>query len=85
MTPIMKFLMNLPHALVLLWIIWFIFTPSQLIYLFRKNDATRQLQQSGELMNFREIFATGCVGGFILLTFITLYCSWLTLSMNDVI
>lgn len=81
----MKFVLNLPHALVLLWMLWFIFTPAQLIYLFRKNDATQQLQKTGELMNFREIFATGCVGGFILLTFITIYCSYLTLKMNDVI
>lgn len=81
----MEFLVNLPHALVVLWLLWFIFTPSQLIYLFRYNSEAHRIPPSGELMNFREITATGCVGGFILLTFITLYCSWLTLSMNDVI
>ncbi|MCB1218122.1 hypothetical protein KDL44_12060 [bacterium] len=85
MPDYMKFLLNLPHGLVLLWLIWTICTPWQVAYLFRRNNASHQLQKSGELMNFREIFATGCVGGFILLTFITLYCSWLTLSMNDVI
>ena len=81
----LEFLLNLPHALVLLWLLWFIFTPSQLIYLFRHNTESHRIPPSGELMNFREIIATGCLGGFILLTFITAYCSWITLSMNNVI
>ncbi len=85
MPPYLKFLLNLPHGLVLLWMLWFIFTPSQLLYLFRKNSKSHELPKSGEIMNFREIFATGCVGGFVLLTFITIYCSWITLSMNNVI
>ena len=78
-------LFNLPHPLVLMWLIWFFCLPAQLAYLFRKNSASHQLAKSGELMNFREVFAVGCIGGFILLTFITAFCSWITLKLNHVI
>jgi hypothetical protein len=80
-----RVLLNLPHLLVLLWLGWLFFTPAQIAYLFRKNSASHQLAQSGELLNFREVLAVGCVGGFILLSFITAYCCYLTLSLAGVI
>jgi hypothetical protein len=36
-------------------------------------------------MNFREIFAVGCVGGFILLTFVTAFCTYLILKTKELI
>lgn len=72
---------SLPYPLVALWIIWFFCTPAQLAYMFRKHSASHQLSKSGELLNFREVLAVGCVAGFILLTFITAFCSWITLSL----
>jgi len=75
----------LPHLLLLLWVLWFIFTPMQTAYLLSKKNKPPELARSGELMSFREIFAVGCVGGFILLTFITAYCCWITLSVNHII
>lgn len=80
-----RVLLNLPHPLVLLWLVWFFCTPAQVAYLFRKNPTSYQLNKSGELMNFREVLAVGCVGGFILLTFITAFCSWMTLSIAHLI
>jgi len=78
-------LLNLPHPLEFAWLIWLIVLPSQLRYLFRRNSQAHQLSKTGELMNFREISAIGCVGGFILLTFIFALCTWYTLSLNNVI
>jgi hypothetical protein len=36
-------------------------------------------------MNFREIFAVGCVGGFILLSFITAFCTYLVMKTKDIL
>jgi hypothetical protein len=81
---IWRVLLSLPYLLVLPWLIWLFFLPGQIAYLLRKNSSSHQLAKSGELMNFREVFAVGCVGGFILLTFITAFCSYITLSLNHV-
>ena len=85
MSSLLRALLSLPHALVVLWVLWLVFLPGQLRYLLREDAASHQLKKSGELLNFREIFAVGCVGGFILLTFITAYCTWLTLQLGGVI
>lgn len=78
-------LFSLPHPLIEIWIVWLFFAIYQLGYLFRPRDHSGQLSKSGELMNFREIFAVGCVGGFILLTFITAFCTWLILKAKELI
>jgi hypothetical protein len=75
----------LPHFLLLFWVLWLACTPTQVAYLVTKKNKPPELHKSGELMSFREIFAVGCVGGFILLTFITAYCCWLTLSIHGVV
>ncbi len=80
-----EFALALPHFLVLLWVLWFIFTPTQAAYLISRKNKPSELNKSGELMSFREVAAVGCVGGFILLTFITAYCCWITLSVAGVI
>jgi hypothetical protein len=80
-----EYLLALPHFLVLLWVLWFICTPTQTAYLISRKNKPSELHKSGELMSFREIFAVGCVGGFILLTFITAYCCWITLSVNGLV
>jgi hypothetical protein len=80
-----QYALALPHILLLLWVLWFIFTPTQAAYLISRKNKPSELAKSGELMNFREIFAVGCVGGFILLTFITTYCCWITLSVNGLV
>jgi hypothetical protein len=74
-------LLNLPHPLELVWLAWGCLVPWHLRYLLRKTDHAHQLSRTGELMNFVEIRAIGCVGGFILLTFIFLYCASLTLRL----
>ena len=80
-----EYLLALPHILVLLWVLWFICTPTQAAHLISRKNKPSELNKSGELMSFREIFAVGCVGGFILLTFITAYCCWITLSVNGLV
>lgn len=80
-----EFLLALPHLLVAFWFIWLVCTPAQVNYLLAKKNRAPQLQRTGELMSFREIAAVGCIGGFILLSFITAYCCWLTLSIAGVI
>ena len=80
-----EYALNLPHLLLLLWVLWFIFTPTQAAYLLSRKNKPSELPKSGELMNFREITAVGCVGGFILLTFITAYCCWITLSVRGLV
>lgn len=80
-----KVLLNLPHPLELVWIAWACFVPWHARYLFRRTDHAHQLSRSGELMNFLEIRAIGCVGGFILLTFIFIYCASLTLRMAGLV
>jgi hypothetical protein len=82
---VLNVLLNLPHPLELVWLVWACFVPGSLRYLLRKADHGHQLARTGELMNFREIRAVGCVGGFILLTFIFAYCAKLTLQMAGVI
>jgi hypothetical protein len=82
---IWRVVMNLPHPLVLMWVVWFFCVPAQLAYMFRKNPTAYQLSKTGELMNFREVVAVGCVAGFILLTFITAFCSYITLSLAGLI
>jgi hypothetical protein len=81
---LVRILLNLPHPLELVWLGWACLFPSHLLYLLRKDKGSA-LSRSGELMNFHEIRAVGCVGGFILLTFIFLYCSSLTLRMAGII
>jgi hypothetical protein len=76
----MEYLFNLPYVIVLLWLVWLIFVPGQVAYLLRKNQG-KELSKTGELMNFREVMAVGCLGGFILLTFITAYCCYLTFDL----
>lgn len=82
---ILRVLLNLPHPLELVWLVWLILLPWQIRYLFRRNPDPEQLRKTGELMNFREIAAVGCIGGFILLTFIFAYTSYITLSLNGLI
>jgi hypothetical protein len=82
---VMRVLLSLPHLLVLGWLVWLAFVPGQVTYLLRKHDATEQLRRTSELMNFKEIFAVGYVGGFILLTFITAYCCYLTLQVGGIL
>lgn len=81
----LKVLLNLPHPLEFLWLIWLIALPHQVRYLLSKRPGAGQLSKSGELMNLREVAAVGCVGGFILLTFIFLYCASITLRLAGVI
>jgi hypothetical protein len=81
---LMRVLLNLPHPLELVWLVWACLVPSHLLYLLRKEKGS-QLSRTGELMNFHEIRAVGCVGGFLLLTFIFLYCCSLTLRLAGVI
>lgn len=80
-----RVLLNLPHPLEFVWLLWLCFVPWHFNYLFRKGSNPRQLSRSGELMNFTEIRAVGCVGGFILLTFIFIYCASLTLRLAGLI
>ncbi len=82
---LLRVVLSLPHFLVLGWLIWLACVPRQAAYLLRKHDATEQLRKTSELMNFKEIFAVGCIGGFILLTFITAYCCYLTLRLGGLI
>jgi hypothetical protein len=82
---ILEVLVNLPHPLELVWLVWACFVPGNLGYLLRKTDHAHQLSRTGELMNFREVRAVGCVGGFILLTFIFAYCTKLTLQMAGIL
>ncbi|MDQ3023687.1 MAG: hypothetical protein M3R04_04760 [bacterium] len=84
-TSLFQFLLALPHFLVLLWVLWLIFTPTQVAHLLSRKNKPSELNKSGELMSFREIFAVGCVGGFLLLTFITAYCCWITLSVAGIL
>jgi hypothetical protein len=78
-------LFSLPHPLIEIWIVWLFFAIYYLGYLFRRRDHSGQLSKTGELMNFREIFAVGCVGGFILLTFVTAFCTYLILKTKELI
>ena len=75
---------SLPHPLFELWVLWLIVVLFQIRYLVRRNR-TGQLSKTGELMNFREITAVGCVGGFILLTFITAFCIYLIMKSKDLL
>jgi hypothetical protein len=76
----LELLFNLPYVVVLLWLVWTILTPMQVGYLLNKKRQQRSLAKHGELFSFREVMAVGCVGGFILLTFITAFCCWVTWS-----
>jgi len=80
-----RLLFSLPHPLIEIWFIWLFFAIYQLSYLFARRDHSGQLSKSGELMSYREIFAVGCVGGFILLSFITAFCTWLILKAKGLI
>ncbi len=81
MPQLIEIFFNLPYVIVLPWVVWGAFVPSQLGYLFRRNPDKHQLAKTGELMNFREVLAVGCVAGFILLTFIAAFCTYITLSV----
>jgi len=52
---------------------------------YRRQEVSVAQRPSGELMSYREIFAVGCVGGFILLSFITAFCTWLILKAKGLI
>jgi hypothetical protein len=80
-----RLLVSLPHPLAEIWILWLIVVLFEIHYLLRRRDRTRQLSQSGELMNFREIKAVGCVAGFILLTFITAFCTYLVMRTKGLL
>jgi hypothetical protein len=82
---LMELLLNLPYPIVALWIIWGAFVPWQLGYLFRRNPQAHQLGKTGELMNMREVTAVGCIAGFILLSFITAFCTYITWRLAKVI
>jgi len=81
---LVEYLVNLPYPIVLLWILWAFFVPAQIAYIFRRNQQS-QLAKTGELMNFREVAAVGCIGGFILLTFITAFSCYLTFQLAGLI
>jgi hypothetical protein len=76
-TPL-DYIVNLPHPLELLWLAWLIALPWQLRNMFGKDSRRTSIATTGELMSFREIVAVGCLGGFVLLTFIFTFCAWLT-------
>lgn len=81
----LRVLINLPHPLEFIWLVWGILLPAQLAYLLRKNAGKHELSRTGELLNFREVLAIGCLGGFILLSFIFAFCTYLTLDANHII
>jgi len=81
----MEVLLCLPHPLPELWLIWLLFMIPRLKHLFAKKDSTEQLAKTGELMDFKEILSVGCVAGFILLTFITAFCTYLVMKTKHVI
>lgn len=85
MPLLLEIVLNLPYLIVLPWIIWGAFVPAQLGYLLRRDPDKHHLARTGELLNFKEVFAVGCVAGFILLTFITAFCTYITLSLAHVI
>jgi hypothetical protein len=82
---LLELALGLPLPLVLLWVLWSAFTPTQIAHLLSRKNKPSALSKTGELMTFREILAVGCVGGFILLSFITAYCCWLTLQIAGII
>lgn len=83
---IWRVLANLPHPLEVIWLVWLILLPGQCAYLLKQSkSATAQLKSTGELMSFGEIRALGCIGGFILLTFIFAYTASITLKLARVI
>jgi len=82
---LVEILFNLPYPIVALWLLWFFFVPAQLGYLLRRDPHAHALRKGGELMSFREVLAVGCLGGFVLLTFITAFCCYITLSLAAVI
>jgi hypothetical protein len=80
-----RLLYSLPHPLIEIWIVWLFFAIYQLSYLFGRREHSRQLSQTGELMSYREVFAVGCVGGFILLSFVTAFCTYLILEAKGLL
>lgn len=81
----LQVILNLPHPLEFLWLVWLVLLPGQLRYLLGRRESAHRLPKGGELLNFREVTAVGCVGGFILLTFIFAYCTRITLDLAGVI
>ena len=83
---IWRVLLNLPHPLEFIWLVWLACLPGQCAYLLKESKgASSQLRATGELMNFKEIRALGCIGGFILLSFIFAYAASITLQLAGVI
>jgi hypothetical protein len=82
---LVEMLLNLPYPIVALWVIWGALVPWQLGYLFRRNPQAHKIDKTGELMNFREVMAVGCVAGFILLSFITAFCTYITWKLAKLI
>jgi len=80
-----RLVLSLPHPLFEMWVLWLFAVIFQLHYLLSKRRRTAQLSKSGEIMNFREIVAVGCLGGFILLTFITAFCIYLIMKSKDLL
>lgn len=86
MPTVMEVIFCLPHPLAEMWVVWLFVMLFQLNYMFnKKRNHTKQLQKSGELMSFREIAGVGCIGGFILLTFITVFCTYLVMKTKAVL
>lgn len=77
-------LINLPHPLEVIWLIWLFLLPGQIAYLVKQSKDKGQLRRTGELMSFKEIGAVGCIGGFILLTFIFAYAASITLELAGI-
>lgn len=84
-SEIWKFLINLPHPLEFIWLIWLFFLPGRIAYLVKLNSKHVSLKKGGELVSFQEIGAVGCIGGFLLLTFIFFYTASITLELAGVI
>ena len=78
-----ELLLSLPHPLIEMWVVWLILLPWQIGRLV--NQGRTDLAKSGEIMSFREIIAVGCIGGFVLLSFITAFCIWLIMRSKGVL
>ena len=72
-----------PRILTEMWVVWLLLVPWQIGRLANKKPT--DLAKSGEIMTFREIIAVGCIGGFVLLTFITAFCTYLIMRTKGAV